>query len=142
MNLEKGITFSVSLVGTLVYFSLVFSRNALYHFCFSEGHCLQFWNALDLIGPLIFFFPFVFFFSLVTYLLHEKIFRTWFWFACRWIPTSIVLIFLAASSSGGGMGIPNVFDQEFIAIIFTVLFSLISLLIILVQSVRVYWLKK
>jgi len=83
--------------------------------------------AFGLLAPLILLVPF----SLLTYKMREEVFRAWLHFAYWWIPLSIVLTLLASGGSGGGFGIPNVFDQEFVAFVFSVLFAIISLVIIL-----------
>ncbi|OGG61575.1 hypothetical protein A3I46_03515 [Candidatus Kaiserbacteria bacterium RIFCSPLOWO2_02_FULL_54_13] len=70
------------------------------------------------------------FVSFFLFLVREGVFRAWLRFAYWWIPVSLVFIYLAGGWSGGGFGIPNVLDQEFVAVIFSGLFAIISLLII------------
>ena len=74
--------------------------------------------------------PFILLFSLLTYKMHERVFRSWLHFAYWWVPLSIILTFLAGGGSGGGFGMPNIFDREFVAFIFSALFFVISLIII------------
>ncbi len=80
---------------------------------------------------LYYLIPLILLFSLLTYKMHEKVFRAWISFAYWWVPLSIVLTLLAGGGSGGGFGMPNVFDREFVAFIFSALFFIISLIIIL-----------
>lgn len=80
----------------------------------------------------------VLFFSLITYKLPEQVFRSWFnHFAIWWIPFSMLLTFITPHSGGGwGPGIntgPG--DTSFIL---SFLFVVISIVIILVSSIRVY----
>lgn len=135
----KKIIFWTSLTGTVVYFLLVTYSYNLYDFCYSAGHCPSLFDSLDTIGPLIFLFPFVFVFSLITYFLREEVFRSWLHFAYWWLPLSVVLIWWAAGTSGGGFGMPNILDQETVAFVFSALFALISLLIIIIKSLILHF---
>ena len=76
----------------------------------------------------------LFILSLITYFLKEQVFRTWLHFAYWWIPLSLLFVYIASQSSGGGFGIPNVFDTESVSIIFSVLFFIISILLIFIKS--------
>src|SRR3989338_9344774 len=70
------------------------------------------------------------FVSFFLFLVREGVFRAWLRFAYWWIPVSLVFIYLAGGWSGGGFGIPAVLDQEFVSLILSGLFVLISLLLI------------
>ncbi len=129
MITKKKILF-LSFILTGPYLTLVFLHDTLYDFCIEQGHCWRFWDSLDIIGPILFLWPIALLFSLLTYKMHEKVFRAWIHFAYWWVPLSIILTFLAGGGSGGGFGIPNVFDREFVAFIFSALFFIISLIII------------
>lgn len=89
------------------------------------------WDRLEFAGNLILIFLPILIISLITYLLREEVFRAWLKFAYWWIPVSLAFIYLAGGSSGGGFGMPNVFDQEFVSIIFSGLFFIISLILII-----------
>lgn len=125
-----------SLGGIAIYLLLMFLRN----YCFVQEHCRGLWNPLsphvDSIGSFLFLFPFVFFFSLITYKMREEVFRAWFNFTKWWVPISIFLILITPGSSGGGFGIPSVFDKGFLAFILSALFFIISLVIITRKSLR------
>jgi len=131
--MTKKTVFLTSLVGTLVAYVLTdplrfgFCRN-IYTFGESVG-CLD--ELVPMFGLVIGLFAVtLLILSAITYFLKEEVFRTWLRFAYWWIPVSIVLIYLAKDSSGGGFGIPNVLDQEFVSLILASLFALISLLLI------------
>ena len=88
--------------------------------------------ATSLLLPIVFITPL----SILLLLVREEIFRAWLHFAYWWIPVSLVFIYLAGGWSGGSLGIPNVLDQEFVSIIFSGLFVIISLGIVLVSLSR------
>ena len=89
-------------------------------------------DVTELILPTLFFFALpLLVLSLITYKMRDEVFRAWLRFAYWWIPVSLVFIYLAGGWSGGGFGIPNVLDQEFVSIIFSGLFAIISLLLII-----------
>lgn len=92
------------------------------------------WKYFDFPGTVSWLFIPILFLSLITYFLQEEVFRAWLHFAYWWIPLSLVMIYLAAGTSGGGFGMPNVFDQEFVSMIFASLFAIISLILILTKS--------
>ena len=136
MNLSnvvtKKVAFFSSLIGT-VLFLLIASTRGVPLFCEEYSRsCMKQFDTLSL-----FFFIFLptLIISLITYFLREEVFRAWLKFAYVWIPVSMVLIYLAGGSSGGGFGIPNVLDQEFVSLILASLFVLLSLVIIIVKSI-------
>ena len=126
--MTKKKVFWISLVGTVVFFTL--SPSNLYGYCFQEGHCWRLWNVIESTAPYFFLLPLLLLFSIITYKMREEVFRSWIRFAYWWIPISLFLIYLAGGSSGGGFGMPNVLDQEFVSIILSGLFAIISLLVI------------
>ena len=132
--MTKKKVFWGSLIGVIVYLILVIFWQSLHTFCFTEGHCWKLWNVFKSIADLLHFLPIIFLLSLITYFLREEIFRAWLHFAYFWIPISLFFVYLASGSSGGGFGIPNVFDQESVSIIFSGLFAVISLVIIIIKS--------
>lgn len=68
--------------------------------------------------------------SLITYKMRDEVFLAWLRFAYWWIPLSMFFTLITPGSSGGGFGIPSVFDKEFLAFILSALFFIISLVII------------
>lgn len=68
--------------------------------------------------------------------MREEVFRAWFNFAKWWIPISIFLTLIMPGGSGGGFGIPSIFDKEFLAFVLAALFIIISLIIIITKSLK------
>ncbi|MEK7068888.1 MAG: hypothetical protein AAB947_00735 [Patescibacteria group bacterium] len=126
MLVTKNNVFVVSMCG-MVFFAFLFflSTGA----CYDRVWCQILQDTFSNENLTVaFLFPPLFLFSLITYKMREKVFRAWLHFAYWWVPLSIVLTFL--SRGGGGFGMPNVFDQEFVAFVFSALFFIVSLLII------------
>ena len=119
----------ISIVGTIL--GLLLSPSNLYKYCFQGGNCLWLWDIAEVTNPFFFLFLGLLIFSFLTYFLREEVFRAWLRFAYVWIPLSLVIIYLSTGWTGGGFGIPNVLDQETVAIILSGLFIVISLLLIL-----------
>ena len=65
-------------------------------------------------------------FCIITYFLREEIFLAWRNFAFVWIPLSIIITAITPDASGSF----QVIDKEFVAIIFSGLFVLISLILV------------
>ena len=131
MNITKKKVFWSSLGGVLLGF-LITGTTMLTFWC-GEGNYAC-WNKFEFPGHALLIFLPVFLFSVGTYFLREEVFRAWLRFAYWWIPLSLVMIYLAAGSGGGGWGIPNIYDQETFAVIFSGLFALISLILIAIKS--------
>ena len=131
--MTKKVVFWVSFIFSLIGF--IFSSDRIYTYCYQDGHCWQLWDFINSIGFLFFFFISIFILSLITYFLKEQVFRTWLHFAYGWIPLSLLFVYIASQSSGGGFGIPNVFDTESVSMIFSVLFFIISLILIFIKSI-------
>ena len=79
-------------------------------------------------------FP-VFFFSLVTYYLREEVFRFWFNFSKWWILLSAAAVLLT-TESGGGIGIGMSWGKGETAVVFALLYVLVSVLLILYKSLK------
>jgi hypothetical protein len=102
-----------------------------------KNHLFISGDVFDLVLPTLFVLSLpLLLFSLITYKMREEVFRAWFNFAKWWVPISIFLTLITPGGSGGGFGIPSVFDQEFAAFILAALFFIISIIIIVRE-----WLK-
>ncbi|HEX8946934.1 MAG TPA: hypothetical protein VF829_01845 [Candidatus Paceibacterota bacterium] len=101
------------------------------------GGCLTLFNALGQIGVLtnlILLLPPM----LIVGFLSDKVFKPWARFALLWMLVIIVLPnFVSDASHNFSPSARGYFDLLLLA-----LYILISLAIILIQSIRVYWLKK
>ncbi|MEY4747273.1 MAG: hypothetical protein RLZZ416_322 [Candidatus Parcubacteria bacterium] len=97
------------------------------------GSCPFLLSSTELI--LIPFFPF-FFFSLITYFMREDVFRAWVRFAIPAVIVSMILILLTPDSPAGGFGPQIALGKSDTALVASVLFSLISLILIVVKLIR------
>ena len=132
--MEKKSILVVSILGLV--FGYVLTNPVQFHFCKNTYTFNGNVGCLDSFVPtlgefaLLFSLP-ILLFSLITYRMRDSVFRAWATFAAVWVPISSVLLILIGLADGGGsMGIPNVLDQEFVAMILTSFFSFISLIII------------
>jgi len=91
-------------------------------------------DTVFFIAMILFIFPFVLPFSLVTYFLPESVFRAWITFAKWWVPAQIILVLFTPESSGGFF--VSIIDKQLVAIVFSGIFTVISLLIVLISWFR------
>jgi hypothetical protein len=130
--MTKRQIFWISLVPTIISVLLVLLTDSLYDICIARGYCWGLWDFLEVVGPIILLFPIIFLFSLLTYKLHDEIFRSWLRFAYWWVPLSIVVtLILSVGSQGGGFGMPNLLPAEGVVAFFEGVFFIISLIIII-----------
>lgn len=123
--MKKRTAFYISLGMVTIFFA---SGYVIPFLCGQYDYTCQ--DKFEVLFPAILIFLPTLLFSIITYKMREEVFRAWLHFAYWWIPISLVFIYLAGGWSGGGFGIPNVLDQEFVSIIFSALFVIISLIII------------
>lgn len=113
--------------GVVSVFLVSIDRIGTYQLCGGyPGSCV---DTLFNSSMLLFVFPFVLLFSLITYFLPESVFRAWVNFTKWWVPLQILLVALTPESSGGYFVV--ILDKQFVAIILSGLFAIISLLLIL-----------
>jgi hypothetical protein len=75
-----------------------------------------------------------FLFALITYFMREEVFRAWARFAVPAVLVSIVLAYLTPTDVGGGFGPQLSFGKGDTALIMSILFVLISIIIIIAVS--------
>ena len=122
MKITKVIIFLVGIIGTGFAFLIdVLYRQSL----LSRG------VYKTIAEPLFDFSVAIIIISIFLIFVRQEVFRAWLRFAYVWMPLSLVVIYLSAGWTGGGFGIPNVLDQETVAIIFSGLFVIISLLLVI-----------
>lgn len=92
----------------------------------------QMYNYKDIFLAL-FIFPVSLLFSLTTYFLKEQVFRAWVNFVKWWVPLQILLVLITPESSGGYF--VSLIDKQFVAIILSGIFTILSLVIIIWKSV-------
>ncbi len=134
MNTKKKVLF-VGLGGTLLILAL-FSLGI--NGCNTSVWCNKIIYFVDngLVGDvinsdtflLIFLTIPLFILSLITYKMHDEVFRAWWRFARWWVPVIMIVTFLLENAGGGGGWGMNggAFDAFFIGI-FYVIFIVISL---------------
>ena len=90
-----------------------------------------------LVSVLYFFAPLlpILLLSLITYKMHDEVFRAWWRFARWWVPVIIaVTLFVQNAGGGGGWGMNGgAFDAFFIGILYFIL-----ILVSLIKIVRAY----
>lgn len=121
-----------SLCGTLFLSAIIFLGTAT---CYYSNWCVPISSALSskLNSDILSFtllFPSLFILSVTTYFLHEKVFRAWLHFAYWWIPLSVFFT-LVTSKSGAGWGVGLSWEKGTTSFIFSSLFAIISLLLII-----------
>lgn len=134
-------SFFASLLG-LIVIAILFEIDKT-GICYPGGAmCHLFLDKLGLLWSVVMFLsPPAFFLSLLTFPLNNRIFNAWFNFSVVWVPLTVILFLIPQPSIGGWLGpLPTALDVVVIGMYF--FYILISILIILIQSIRVYWLKK
>jgi hypothetical protein len=82
------------------------------------------------IAYLCFSFPVIFLLSLITYKMHDNVFRAWWSFARWFVPIIIIMTFILNNSGGGGtIGM----NQDFTFFILGILY----LILVIVSAVRI-----
>ncbi len=123
MKMTKKKVLWIGLVGICTPFLLQF----LY------SHDFYVTRNMNNFGDSLFYISFpIFLFSLITYKLREEVFRSWLHFAYWWMPFEILFV-LGSMGGGGGFGMHS-FGGEDVAMILSVLFFAISLVIIVARS--------
>lgn len=134
MNKTKLVVFWVSLGGVIVSFLL--SSRYIYTYCFSEGHCWKLWEIFNSLAPLLLILLPILFFSLITYPLDEKVFRLWLRFTYWYVPIYVFIILFFSDNSNGSFITGPMFDSEFFSITLSIIFSIISLILIISKNVN------
>ncbi len=86
----------------------------------------------------LFWAPILLLLSLVTYPLEKNIFNFWLKFSLPWIVLSSLAVFFTPTQQN--FGDPN--WKAVVSLSFTAIFFIVSLLIIFIKSLQIYWYKK
>lgn len=131
MNTKKNILIVSGVGGGLFIFLLL---ALLYDLCGPYRDICK--GIYTPIAYIFFSFPFIFLLSLLTYRMHDKVFRAWWNFALWFVPIIIIttIFFETRGGGGGGWGISSGMDE------FAILSLLYGILIVtsLVKIVRAY----
>ena len=92
-----------------------------------EVTCAHFLGNIELIFFLV--IP-IFIFSLITYWMRNEVFSIWLKFTYFWIPVSVIAIILTPETTGSLFEI----DKGFISLVFSALFVILSILIIIISN--------
>ncbi len=126
---KKNIAIS-SIIGAVIL--LVWDYVGNVYWCTWGG--VEHYDCLDtLSGVEIFLLPIlpIALLSLITYKMRDEVFNAWMKFAIWFVPLTMFLTFITPDSSGS-LGLPA-FGKGVVAFLLTALFTIISILIILVR---------
>jgi hypothetical protein len=141
MKKIKNILLLVSgvITGMLVYLNNITPSQA----CVYLGHAnsLECGDTVFNIGIIFLVSIPIFVISIITYFMKEQIISAWLKFAYWWVPLTMFLVFLASFASGPSY-FPNLLSNRLVSFLMYCLFFIISLIIIIVQVIKVYFLKK
>lgn len=130
MKMTKKKVFWIASV-YVAFFAVIFLIDKVCHDAWCRIH------DDDVLGILfITFLPLlpIFLLSLITYKLREEVFRSWLHFAYWWIPISLLFTLPVPDSRGGGGFGMHSFGSEDFAMVLSILFFFISLIIIVIRS--------
>ncbi|MDO8576439.1 MAG: hypothetical protein Q7R90_03930 [bacterium] len=120
----------LSLTGVVIFFVSLFSKEVGICPSDSYSYCLNFFDQFTEILLPVFG---LFLLSPITYWMREDVYETWFRFA-RWaLPLSMFLIFITPEYGGG---LVNPIQKGSVSFLLTILFFIISLVIIVSKFVR------
>lgn len=121
----------------VVLFVLLFSLDATCDYGFTYM-CARYWEQIRAFSEVMFVSIPLFLLSILTFFLREEVFKAWSRFALAWVPLTMVLAALSPEYNQSLLP----FEKETVSFLFSLLFVIVSLLIIFIQSIRVYWMKK
>ncbi len=73
--------------------------------------------------------------SLITYKIRDEVFYSWLKFAYWWIPLTVILTAITPEGNGS-WGVPNILTPGLVALVFTAIFVIVSLLIIPIKYLK------
>ena len=128
MKIAKLVVFLVSLFGVVSFF--ITGHWVIPYLCGEHNYECE--DRFEILFPILFLFFPTLFLSIITFFLRDEIFRAWLKFAYWWMPLSIFFIYLSANAGGGGgWGIPTLIDPEFVSMVFSGFFFIISIFVIM-----------
>lgn len=132
MKKQKIIVFSLSLIGIFIAIMIDY---------FYRNSNLTRTTYKLIAEPLFYISISLFITSFFIMFIKDQIFHSWIKFTYYWIPISMFLVLIIPG--GGGRGsFPSLIDAESISIIMSGLYLIISLIIVIIGSVKNYYFKK
>ena len=133
--ISKNKTLMFSGAGFVAQIILVlFAYSNLFELCYAELSCREsflYWVTVS--SPYIHLFVPLFVYALVTYWMREEVYVAWFKFVRWWVPSSMFLILISPEYGGG---LFNPIEKGSVAFATSVIFCVVSLLIIGVKLLR------
>ena len=123
--MDKRTTLLISFTG-VVFFTLSLFSTQL-GICNINSSCVF---IFDPIAETLLVFVTLFFLSLLTYSIRDETYKIWFRFSRIWVPLTVLLVLITPEYSNSLIPI----EKGAVSFIFSILFLLISLIIIITKS--------
>lgn len=131
MKGKKNILVLSAIVVAYNMLTMFFVRSSFFDKCYDNLTCQKFViNMFSAIAPYTLIFLPLFLFSLITYKMRDEVSRAWMYFAVVWVPLSIIAAAVTPDSPGGGFGPQISIGKGDTAIVMSLLFVVISLIVI------------
>jgi len=120
--MAKKIVFLFSILGTIVFFLLIFSCGTNNLACSYKNDPIA--EILQIFIAILIFMPFISF-------LKDPVSKLWLKFVYVWVPLSMLVVFLAPVTDSSLIPL----DKSRVSLIMSALFLIISLVIIIIKSI-------
>ena len=122
---KKNIIFTL-LAGAVVVFWVTLTSGVPLFCIDNDIPCMQ---NIDHFADIFLVFLPALFFSFITYPMYERVFRAWRNFTLVWVPLTIFLVVITPDTSGSIVA----FGKETTAMVLSIVFTVLSILIIVVS---------
>ena len=107
--------------------------------CYASKWCYPYYGLLFYLEMDFFWAPIILVFLGIVWFLDNRIFSSWIRVSVPWVTVSLIISVLTPDAGAGFISTPIKF---YVILGLYALYILISFFIILIQSIRIYWLKK
>ena len=127
----------------LLFSWLVFLLSIILNYIGLSNICFKDYSCLDTLSLLISFIillvgPFAII-SIIIFFFRKEVFFKWFYFSLVWIPFYLFLVFISPADNGhGGYVLPTPSTRETVTLIGPIIYTILSLLIILFKSIQLH----